>query len=720
MVPPPSPLDPNGRISRRDLTLNRQVWLTYGLMFGILAVCTAGIPILWTRFPLVRLELFAALLAAVSAAALVVRPPAIDTWQNHVVIVSVSVLTALGVIVFAPVGVVPVPAAMFAGTFTAGRLQDRRQLVAHYAIAGALLALPLLVVDLDGTATLGVLSMIPAVWVLGLCSVLILEAAESQGDELEQLVRRDPLTGVGNRRLLTERLTYEFDRHSRGSRSLAVIALDLNGFKALNDTVGHEAGDVLLQQVASALAHAVGPSDLVVRQGGDEFCVVLPDTALDQAENMRDRLRDALASLRTEVGTPVSGGMGIAMFPGDADTPTALLDAADGKLALDKPSSRRAAADASPARPMLAVAARSVSTPAPRVGGQFTRVSRREIAVNRFVWLATGLMVALYGFATVAVCIVNGKDGPGPIAFCVAVLGVAAVTLLKEPPPIRSWLNHVVIAIPYVGSAAFALVLPEFVGAMLGALAFVGPLAAVRQVDRRAIVGHYVVASAMIFAVIGSGTVELPVALSLLLMVLVIWAMGFGDCVYLEAAEYQGAELERLVRRDPLTGVGNRRLLTEQLDHEIRRHGRTRRPLTILALDLNGFKALNDEVGHAAGDELLRDVALALRGIARVDDTVVRQGGDEFCVLLPDTSPEQAVPIANAIRAAVIGLGGAEHPVSTGVGIATCPADATTADVLLHVGDWRLREDKQRSGTNRRHDDSDERPSPRSPLQRLQ
>ena len=86
---------------------------------------------------------------------------------------------------------------------------------------------------------------------------------------------------------------------------------------------------------------------------------------------------------------------------------------------------------------------------------------------------------------------------------------------------------------------------------------------------------------------------------------------------------------------DPLTGVANRRLLFARADYEIHRHTRDRRSFALVMLDLDGFKRLNDTYGHAAGDEILCDVADALRAALRAQDTIARLGGDEFCVLAP-------------------------------------------------------------------------------------
>ncbi|MDQ8045380.1 MAG: GGDEF domain-containing protein, partial [Patulibacter sp.] len=97
---------------------------------------------------------------------------------------------------------------------------------------------------------------------------------------------------------------------------------------------------------------------------------------------------------------------------------------------------------------------------------------------------------------------------------------------------------------------------------------------------------------------------------------------------------------------------------------------------------------------HAAGDELLRDVADALTTVADPRDTIVRQGGDEFCLILPETSPAHAQRTANAIRARLAQVQAYGATVTTGIGIASFPDDALRGDVLLHVADERLRENK--------------------------
>ena len=149
-------------------------------------------------------------------------------------------------------------------------------------------------------------------------------------------------------------------------------------------------------------------------------------------------------------------------------------------------------------------------------------------------------------------------------------------------------------------------------------------------------------------------------------------------------------------RLDPLTGVGNRRLLEGRLEYELRRHRRNGMPLSVLVLDLDGFKHVNDTLGHPVGDALLRGVADVLRETVRDQDTVVRQGGDEFCVLAPETPADEAADLAARIKEALRALDSDGSPLSASAGVATFPSDATSGDHLLVHADAAQRDDKAR------------------------
>src|SRR5207245_5464160 len=125
----------------------------------------------------------------------------------------------------------------------------------------------------------------------------------------------------------------------------------------------------------------------------------------------------------------------------------------------------------------------------------------------------------------------------------------------------------------------------------------------------------------------------------------------------------------------PLTGVGNYRLLHDRLEYELLRHRRGRRPLAVLLIDLDRFKHVNERLGHAAGDDVLRRVASALGGAVRLQDTIARQGGDEFAVLAPETDREAAAMLATRIRDRVASVHFAGKSIGATVGISVYPDD---------------------------------------------
>ena len=138
----------------------------------------------------------------------------------------------------------------------------------------------------------------------------------------------DGLTGVGNYRALMARLHHETARHARHGREFALLTLDLDEFKLVNETNGHLVGDALLAIVGAMLEVKVRDEDGVYRQGGDEFSVIAPETSRRAAELLSRRIERALRGIRSG-DVRVSAGIGTAVFPHDGSDPAELLDAAD-------------------------------------------------------------------------------------------------------------------------------------------------------------------------------------------------------------------------------------------------------------------------------------------------------------------------------------------------------------------------------------------------------
>lgn len=175
------------------------------------------------------------------------------------------------------------------------------------------------------------------------------------------------------------------------------------------------------------------------------------------------------------------------------------------------------------------------------------------------------------------------------------------------------------------------------------------------------------------------------------------------------------AEMEKAKREsheqasltDALTEVYNTRFFHLRLDEEITRSIRKSDPMTLLLIDVNAFKSINDNYGHLEGDKVLKDIALYLRKSTRASDVVCRSGGDEFAVILPDTDKDAGNYIAQRIAAGASGYilksqnNGLSIPVFISVGAATFPHDAEERPALIDCADKRLYKEKRKFYSNR-------------------
>lgn len=151
---------------------------------------------------------------------------------------------------------------------------------------------------------------------------------------LREQATRDPLTGLANRRHFHAHLQRQFEAATR-QRPLALIVIDIDHFKAINDRHGHAGGDVVLKAVGAALARHLRKNDLPGRIGGEEFAVLLPQTELEEARQVADRLRLALDALRPRIGDAdiaVTASFGVAAGSPADPTSDALYARADAAL----------------------------------------------------------------------------------------------------------------------------------------------------------------------------------------------------------------------------------------------------------------------------------------------------------------------------------------------------------------------------------------------------
>jgi diguanylate cyclase (GGDEF)-like protein len=183
--------------------------------------------------------------------------------------------------------------------------------------------------------------------------------------------------------------------------------------------------------------------------------------------------------------------------------------------------------------------------------------------------------------------------------------------------------------------------------------------------------------------------------------------IGQATFKYLEAGSAEAPfyqEVFRMAFHDPVTGSYSRRYFDEALEREILRAQRHGKSLSVLLIDVDNFKQVNDTLGHKVGDRVLSETATALQGALRGESITARFGGDEFAVLLPESSFAEAAEVAEKLRTAIEELGaGRSEPtaVTISIGLAASePERRSTADELLTLADEALYRAKRR-GRNR-------------------
>ncbi len=552
---------------------------------------------------------------------------------------------------------------------------------------------------LDGLSVAG---LIPSGWAIGVLSGAAHRRAERVA---RRLTRCDLLTATLNRRGFIDEL--EAIVHDSGAfhQPVAVMILDLDGFKRVNTERGNAGGDEVLAWVGGVLGGMLPEHVAAGRLGSDEFAVALLGQPREAATALAESIRDAIAQRH-----PVS--VGVATSDDGMVSAIDLLRVADAAM-------RQAKAD--PERKVQSLIAggfRRVgvndrvvvhSTPSitydelRAMGG---RPSRPQGGVV-FGWLIRGgfAVIGASGLVVVAVTIATGGDGFWDQVIKYAgppwVLANFAIAALNSGNLAASGLQFRVIFTlanmllgAGIGAAALSagngIAAPIIAGLYLKVV-FDSSIGTVKQarITLATITGWWVLTAALGPA---DALWAAPLGLALLGSA---YALG---AISRSALADTTAQWVRLAHTDVLTGLSNRSGFEDDSAEALELAHSAGKRVAVLAIDLDGFKQINETAGPAAGDVVLQRVAEVLRTVLPDAAAAGRLGGDEFVAAVPIRRLEDADPLVVSIERAVGGI------LSASVGCAVYPDDGGHVEALVRVADLRCRAAKATKAPPTAHD----------------
>ncbi len=661
---------------------------------GVVAVAAAavGVPTFGIS-PVVGLLLAGAVLeCAYAAVARRDRPElaVIVSWLAGMAVAAASIALASGPELYL------LPLFAYPMILVATLLPDRVVAAAAFVTVGVIVGLSL---ALDAA---GVERFPPAV-LYPIATVLVATLGASLAREKDVASRRsaffDDLTGLPNRASLAARVGELAHQAAASGGSVAVLIADIDHFKSINDRHGHARGDGVLAALAGRLAATLAGGSLY-RLGGEEFVCLLAGARPDDARQLAERLREAVRATPVD-DVPVTMSLGVAVSEPPGFDFGRVFAAADDALYRAKRTGRDRVCCAE--GPQTVIALRSAPSaqrrgrelpaerPQPRDASTETvllaRVARdrgdRGWLVRdrqqraQLVALAQrsqllGLMI-IYPCALAAVMAAAPSFGwwiivPPTIGAAVLVSTVAVLPRLRRPE--RALAAAWVVA-ELCAAAGWLVAHPAPGVSMLVALPALGLLvAAFSPVFPPRVVAAGAALSGLLIIAVAYGW---DAGLASRDPGIVTLALGLTTTVAVIGCTLGRSTLDHLEVGvvDELTGMLNRTALKARTA-ELEGTAASEAQIAIIVGDLDQLKRINDELGHATGDTVLREVSRRVRNELRTFDTVYRVGGDEFVALLPSIE-EDAAAVAERLRVAIREPPIADSGVTLSLGVAVCP-----------------------------------------------
>jgi diguanylate cyclase (GGDEF)-like protein len=643
---------------------------------------------------------------------------AIMEWTTHARLIAGLVIYVTAVIILRDKGVafallplltVPTPCYLYTWRFA----------LPYVAAATSIVCVALLLVDGPARVAHALISTFAFIMIAA-SMIVVKRRTRLLASRNRQLAYTDPLTGIANVRRMRERISLGLGRTRGDGHTFALFAIDLDNFKQVNDRFDHSLGDRVLCAVSVALGDELGPGELAVRRGGDEFSVLVANPGERDLDELRDRLERAIARARIATCPQVTPSGTVAYIrTRRGEEIGAMMERADQALHDAKVTSRehrrgqapqlsepvdaveaegsRAAggAEEHPQRP-----AESPPTEQARSARRVTRAFTDAIGHPGPVW---SLATVLFGLSGIAVAVVSigqmvepltpaagGAIATGFLALAVTCVGAGRSGVSEK------WLHVVwvaaygliVVAIALAGRSGTALLdlFPEII--LYGFLLFRARTATFYMFIGQGLFGSFA---------IGGGFAQ-GVGRTVITTVVVAVVGGLVAKLRLVTVRFTRRNRE-LSELDALTGVANLRALRGRIADAIERASLQQLHPMVVAIDLDEFKQVNDVYSHSTGDQVLIAVARAVSERVRVDELVARRGGDEFVVVINDANPEYADAVVQRIAGAIVRartrICPDLRPTASVASVPWQPGD--TPDELLHEADIALHNKKAES-----------------------